>query len=179
VADNAEPADLLGLPGRLLEQVVEMLAGVGIELPALVLQGFLLVLVLLALFVALRPLRAAWPEVAAVSALTAGAIALVALGIVYGIAAQALLPGQFVGRLQAADLGGLRVALLDFRGATVSSGGSVDTASGEFVAYYRPLVHGRARTLRVVAPGCKPRDHAIARSRLDAEDAWEFSCEPS
>jgi len=179
VADKAEPTDLLGLPSQLLERAGESVAGVGIELPALVLQGFLLVLVLLALMLALRPLRAAWPAVTALPALTAAAIALVALGIVYGIGAQALLPGQFVGRVQAADLGGLRVALLDFRGETVSSGGSVDTASGEFVAYYRPLVHGRARTLRLLAPGCKARDHAIGRSRLDAEAPWECWCEPT
>jgi hypothetical protein len=64
LAADAEPTDLLGLPGKLLEQGDGVLAGVGIELPPPVLQGFLLVPVLLALYVALRPLRAAWPRVA-------------------------------------------------------------------------------------------------------------------
>lgn len=173
-----EPTELLGLPGRLLEQVVQLLAGVGIDLPALLLQGFLLVLVLVALFFGLRQLHASWPEVGALPALVAGATTLLALGIVFGIAAQALLPGQLVGRVQAVDLGGVNVALLDFRGETISSGGSVDSVSGEFVAYYQPLWHGRARQLRLQAPGCKPRDHLIAKSRLEAEETWEFSCTP-
>lgn len=176
MADNVEPTDLLGLPSRLLDQVVEILAGVGIELPSLLLQGFLLVLVLLALFVALRPLRARWPQVGALPLLGAGAIALVALGILAGIGSQLALPDRLVGRVESTTLAGVRVELLDFRGVVVSGGGSADTTSGEFVAYYQPLWHGRARTLRITAPGCKARDHAIARSRLDTESAWEFTC---
>jgi hypothetical protein len=175
--EAADPTKLIDLPSQFLDKVVEILAKVGIELPALVLQVFLLVLVLLALFVAMRPLWSDWRSAKPLPLLAAGAIGLVAVGIVFGIVSQAFIPDRLIGRVAAQNLGGMRVELLDFRGQAVSTGGAVDTNTGEFIAYYSPAWHGRARTLRISAPACKARDHAIARSRLETESTWEFRCE--
>ncbi len=177
--ESTDPLNLIDLPGQLLDKMVEVLAKVGIDLPALVLQVFLLVLVLLALFVAVRPLLPDWRSAKPLPLLAAGAIALIAIGIVFGIVSQALLPNRLIGRIAGTDLGAVRVELLDHRGETVSTGGTVDTQTGEFVAYYSPVWNGRARALRIAAAGCKPLDHAIARSRLDRgiEITWDFTCD--
>jgi hypothetical protein len=175
--ESATTTNLIDLPSQLLDKVVEILAKVGIELPALVLQLFLLVLVLLALFVAVRPLLADWRNAKPIPLLTAGAIALVAIGIVFGIVTQARMPDRLIGRVTAPELHGVRVELLDFRGEPVSTSGNVDTQTGEFIAYYSPTWFGRARTLRVSAPTCKPVDHAIPRSRLGTESTWDFPCD--
>jgi hypothetical protein len=173
-ADDA--AKLIDLPGQLLDKVVEVLAKVGIELPALVLQLFLLVLVLLALFVAVRALRPDWRQAGA-ALLGAGAIGLIAIGIGIGILMQVALPSRLAGRVNANDLAGLQVELLDFRGQSVSTGGSVDTQTGEFFTYYSPAWNGRARTLRIRAAGCTAKDQPISRGQLRTESVWEFVCE--
>ena len=171
-----EATKLIERPGQILDKVVEALAKVGIELPALVLQLFLLVLTVVVLFVALRLARA---ETAAKPFELVGAVALglVAVGIVFGIVAQALLPNRLIGRVVATDLRGVTVELLDFRGQGISTSGTVDSTSGEFIAYYSPVWYGRARTLRITATACKPRDHAMSRGRLRTESTWEFVCE--
>lgn len=175
---NAEDSTrLIDLPGRLLDKVVEVLAKVGIELPALVLQLFLLVLVLLALIVAVRALRPNYLQAGAAALLGAGAIALIAAGILIGILMQASLPSRLAGRIQARDLAGVQVELLDFRGQSISSGGSVDTRTGEFFAYYSPAWNGRARTLRINAAGCKTMEQPISPGKLRTESVWEFACE--
>jgi hypothetical protein len=171
-----EATQLIERPGQILDKVVEALAKVGIELPALVLQLFLLVLTLVVLFVALRMARA---ETGAKPLELVGAVALglIAAGIVFGIAAQALLPNRLIGRVAAKDRRGVAVELLDFRGQGVSMSGAVDSTSGEFIAYYSPVWYGRARTLRITAAACKARDHAMSRGRLRTESTWEFTCE--
>jgi hypothetical protein len=174
---TADPLKLIDLPSQMLDKVVEVLARVGIELPALVLQLFLLALVLLALFAAVRALFPDWRNAKPLPLLGAGAIALIAVGIVFGIGSQVLLPDRLIGRVSGHDLDQPRVELLDFRGQVVSMSGSVDTQTGEFIAYYSPTWNGRARTLRIAATGCKPRDHAIPRSRLGTESIWDFTCE--
>lgn len=168
---------LIDLPGQLLDKVVEILAKVGIELPALVLQLFLLVLVLLALIVAVRALKPNFFQAGAAALLGAGAIALIAAGLLIGILMQAALPGRLAGRVQAPDLAGLQVELLDYRGRSVSSGGSVDTQTGEFFAYYSPAWNGRARMLRINAAGCKTKEHPISSGHLRMESVYEFTCE--
>jgi hypothetical protein len=177
--DAADPAKLIDLPSQLLDKVVEVLAKVGIELPALVLQLFLLALVLIALFATLRPLLPDWRNAKPLPLLAAGAIFLVAVGILFGIVWQALLPDHLTGRVAGQELAQVRVDLLDFRGHAVSTGGSVDTDTGEFIAYYSPAWNGRARVLRISSPACKPRELAIERGRLAAEteSVWDFRCE--
>jgi len=177
VEEVTDPMKLIDLPSQMLDKVVEVLAKVGIELPALVLQLFLLVLVLLALAVALRGLFPDWRNAKPLPLLGAGAIALIAVGILFGIGSQLLLPDRVIGRVSAQDLNQPRVELLDFRSQVVSTSGSVDTQTGEFIAYYSPAWNGRARTLRISATGCKPRDNAISRSRLGTETTWDFACE--
>ena len=171
-----EATKLIERPGQVLDKVVEVLAKVGIDLPALVLQIFLLMLTLVVLFVAFRMARA---DTVATSLawLPAVALGLIVVGIVFGIIGQALLPNRLIGRVAAPDLNGLTVDLLDFRGQEISMNGTVDSGSGEFITYYSPLWYGRARTLRVTAPACKPRDHAMSRNRLRTESTWEFVCE--
>jgi hypothetical protein len=175
--DTTDPIKLMDLPGQFLDKIVEVLAKVGIELPALVLQLFLLVLVLVLLYVALRSVLPDWRKAKLLPLLGAGAIALVAVGIVFGIVSQLTLPDRLTGRVTGQDLTGLKVDLLDFRGGIVSTGGSVDTQTGEFIAYYSPAWNGRVRGLRISSAACKARDHAVPRSRLGTESTWEFACE--
>ena len=175
--ETTDPIKLMDVPGQFLDKIVEVLAKVGIELPALVLQLFLLVLFLVLLFVALRSVLPDWRKAKLLPMLGAGAIALVAVGIVFGIVAQLTLPNRLAGRVAGQDLSGLKVDLLDFRGEPVSSSGSVDTQTGEFIAYYSPAWNGRVRMLRISSAACKPHDHAVPRSRLGTESSWDFVCE--
>lgn len=177
--DAGDPLKWIDLPGQFLDRVVQALVKVGIELPALMLQVFLLALVLLALFVIARPLIADWRNAKLLPMLGAGAVALVALGIVFGIGSQLLLPDRVAGRVASADLTGVKVELLDFRNQPISTGGTADSQTGEFIAFYSPAWNGPARTLRISAPACKPRDQALARGRLarGSENTWEFACE--
>lgn len=169
---------LIDLPSELLDKVVGVLARVGIDLPALVLQLFLLVLVLLALFVAVRSLLPDWRAAKPLLLLQAGTIGLIAIGILFGIVSQMLLPGRLSGHVAVArHVAEVHVELLDHRGETVSSGGTVDTETGEFAAYYSPAWSGRARTLRISARDCKQHDYPIARARLAAAKTWNFPCE--
>jgi hypothetical protein len=177
--DAADPIRIIDLPSQLLDKVTEVLAKVGIDLPALVLQLFLLVLVLLALFVAVRSLLPDWRKAKPLPLLGAGAISLIAIGILFGIGSQMLLPRTLSGRVAGPALAGVRVELLDHRAEAVSAGGTVDTQTGEFIAYYSPAWSGRARTLRISSAECKQRDHAIPRGRLarGTESIWDFPCE--
>jgi hypothetical protein len=174
---TTDPIKLMDLPGQFLDKIVEVLAKVGIDLPALVLQLFLLALVLAVLTVALRSVLPGWRKAKLLPLLGAGAITLVAIGIVFGIVSQLMLPNRLAGRVAATDLTGLKVDLLDFRGEVVSTSGSVDTQTGEFIAYYSPAWNGRVRSLRISSAACKPRDHAVSRSRVQSENSWEFACE--
>lgn len=176
--ETNEPTKLIDLPSQVLDKVVEVLANVGIELPALMLQLFLLVLVLLALFIAIRSLLPDWQK-KPLPLLGAGGIALVAIGIVFGMASQALLPDRLNGRVSGQELTGVKVELLDFRHVAVSTGGTADTQTGEFTAYYSPFLNGPARALRIKSHSCKPREQAIPRGRLarGTESTWDFPCE--
>jgi hypothetical protein len=175
--DAEDPTKIIDLPGQFLDKVVEILAKVGIDLPVMVLQLFLFLLVLLALSVALRAIFPNWREATLLALFAAATLMLVEIGIVFGIVTQALLPDRLGGRVGAADLSNVRVELLDFRGTSISTGGSVDSQTGEFFAYYKPLWYGRARTLRINAAGCRPQDQPIARSQLVAAGGWDFVCE--
>ena len=174
---TADSTKLIDLPSQLLDKVVEVLAKLGIELPELVLQLFLLVLVLLALCIAVRALLPDWRNAKPLPLLGSATIVLIPIGIVFGIVSQMLLPDHLIGRVSGQDFNGVAVELLDFRGQVISMNGIVDTQTGEFITYYSPAWNGRARTLRVSAPDCKARDHAIARSRLRTESTWDFPCE--
>jgi hypothetical protein len=64
------------------------------------------------------------------------------------------MPDRLIGREAAQELRNVRGELLDFRGEPVSTSGTVDTETGEFVAYYRSGWYRRARILRISAPAC-------------------------
>jgi hypothetical protein len=175
---NAEdPTAIIDLPAQSLDKVVEILAKVGIDLPVMILQLFLLALVLLALFIAVRAVLPDWRKAALPALFAAATLVLVVVGILFGMVAQMLLPNRLAGRVGAADLTNVRVELLDFRGESISTGGSVDSQSGEFFAYYKPAWFGRARALRISAAGCRTTDQPIARGQLTTEVVWEFVCE--
>lgn len=171
---------ILEIPSQLLEKVIETLAKVGIELPALGWQLFLLALVMAVLYPAFRKLRSREPGERAIPLTETVALGLIALGIVWGVVSQTLLPRSLWGHVISINLQDVRVQLLDFRGRTISSGsGAVDTETGAFVLDDNPIVNGRARTLRIVAQGCAPRDYEIPRSHLRAgsELQWEYDCQ--
>ena len=172
-----EPTAVIDFPAQFLDKVVEILAKVGIDLPVVILQLFLLVLVLLALSVAVRALLPDWRKAAPLAMFAAATLALVAIGILFGMVAQMTLPNRLAGRVGALDLTNIRVELLDFRGESISTGGSVDSQTGEFFAYYKPAWFGRARALRISAAGCKTKDQPIAHGQLTTEIVWEFVCE--
>lgn len=173
-------SEQLDLPGQILDKVAGLLDKVGIELPALVSRLFLLALVTIVLWFALRKIWGKkWRRAKLPQTITAGALALVWLGIVYGVVWQLLAPDRLGGRVAGPALTEARVELLDFQGWSVSSGGSVDTQTGEFVAYYSPGLYGRARKLRISSPSCKAVVAPIPPGRLGrgAENTWSFPCE--
>ena len=176
--DSKAVETLLGLPGDVLDRITALLAKVGIDLAPLALQLFLLALVGALLAVAGKRLRARnksqrVPLVAVV------ALALVALGILIGLVDNATTPGRVAGTLKSDRPADVRLALLDFRDRSVSSGsGLVDTASGRFALHYSPLVDGRARKLRISAARCRAQDLELSRAQLRAgtEPHWSHEC---
>jgi hypothetical protein len=161
----------------LLDQVLTALGKVGIELPALVVQVFLLALMLTALYpVARAALRR---EKLSITALAAVALGLGVLGLAYGLVDQALLPSYVSGIVAVPRPADARVQLLDHQGRIVTSGeGRVDTQTGEFALYYRPWLDGRARA--VLISGCAKGDAKIeiprAHLRAGAESRRAYAC---
>lgn len=181
MADEAKAVDaLLQVPGDVLDRVLALLSKVGVELPPLGLQLFLLVLVAALLVPAIRTLKARrkadrtpWIAVAALS--------LVEAGILVGIVENATTPGRVHGTLQSEQLAQVTLQLLDFRDLVISTdAGRADTTTGEFALHYNPIWDGRARKLRVTAPGCAPQQVDLARSQLraEAELRWTYPCAP-
>lgn len=171
---------VLSLPQQMLDRVLDLLSKVGIDLAALAVQLFLLTLVLVSFVVAARRLRGARDSPSLASWLAVTALGLVAAGIVIGVVDQARLPDRVLGRLDGIRPG-IHVELLDFRGQRVSpDSGGVDSETGVFVLHYRPIFDGRARRLRVSAPGCEPDEKPIPRALLRAKggSSWVFECKP-
>jgi hypothetical protein len=161
----------------LLDQVLATLGKVGIELPALAVQVFLLVLMLTALYpIARAALRR---EKLSLTAPAAVALGLGVLGLAYGLLDQALLPNYVSGIVAAPRAADVRVQLLDHQGRIVTSGeGRIDTQTGEFALYYRPWLDGRARG--VLITGCGKGDVKIelprAYLRAGAESRRTYAC---
>jgi hypothetical protein len=173
-----EVESLLEWPGELLDRIVTLLEKVGVDVAPITLQLFLLAIVVGLLFVTLRR-RSARRKRERSSLIGAIALALVAAGIVIGIAENATTPGRVAGFVKSDHLAELQVALLDFRDREISRGsGRVDTATGRFALHYSPLVDGRARKLRISSPGCKLRDFDLSRSQLrsEAEITRSYPC---
>jgi len=131
------------------------------------------------LFFTFRQILPDWRNTKLISLIGNAGLVLIAMGIIFGIASQAALPDRLIGRVSGPQLTGARVDLLDLQHEVVSTGGAVDTETGEFIAYYSPAWNGRARSLRITSPSCQPQEQPIARSRLarGIESTWEFPCE--
>jgi hypothetical protein len=176
--DTKAIESLLQWPGDLLDRVVALLSRVGIDLAPLWLQLFLLVIVLALLIPVIHRVRARRRK-DRLPLVASAVLVLVAAGVVIGIAENATTPGRVGGSIAFERLAELRVALLDFRDMTISTGsGLVDSASGRFALHYYPLVDGRARKLRISAAGCRPMDVPLGRAQLRAasEGQWSFQC---
>lgn len=171
---------LLQMAGDLLDMIGLLLARVGIDLSTLVLQLFLFVIVGALAWPVYRKVRARkmadrLPLVYAV------VLGLAGLGIIIGIAENGSTPSRVGGQVKAAQLGEVRVSLLDYRDQVISvDSGMVDTATGRFALHYNPLINGRARKLRIGAAGCRGQDYALPRAQLRAasEVTWEYTCTP-
>jgi hypothetical protein len=107
------------------------------------------------------------------------AMLLVAVGVRLGLLDNLTLPRRVGGSVASDRLADVRVALLDFRDRTISSdAGVVDTTSGYFALHYNPLMNGRARKLRLIAPACTVQDIELSRAQLRAQSEmqWSFQC---
>jgi len=178
VEDTKAVDSLLQWPADLLDKIVALLGKVGIDLAPLWLQLFLLALVVALLIPAIKRLRAR-KKADRLPLVAVAALALVAFGVAIGLAENATTPNRVAGSVVSDRLADVRVALLDFRGRTVSSGsGLVDTISGRFALHYSPLVDGRARKLRISARGCREQDVELSRAQLRAatEAQWSHQC---
>jgi hypothetical protein len=178
-SNAAEP--ILAVPGQVLDQICAVLAKVGIDLAPLWLQLFLLAIVV-AMFVPTWKKLRAREKSDRVPLYAAIALGLLGVGILVGIAENATTPARVVGSVRSDHLADVRVSLVDFRDREISrDAGRVDTATGRFALHYAPLVDGRARKLRIVAPGCKPQDLDLSRAALRAESeiTWEHVCAPA
>jgi hypothetical protein len=178
VEDTTAVDSLLEWPGALLEKIVALLGGVGVDLAPLWLQLFLVALVVGLLVPATKRVRTR-KKSERLALVAVVALALTALGVLIGLVENATTPRRVAGTVISDRLAELRVTLLDFRGRTVSSGsGLVDTVSGRFALHYNPLVDGRARTLRITAPGCSAQDVDLSRAQLRAstEAQWNHRC---
>jgi hypothetical protein len=179
VADG-DPRLLVDIPSKLLDGVVDAWAKIGVEFPLLVIQLSLLMLVLLLLYTLLRRMRKDLQNAGSFSLVTAGALGLMALGILFSFFQELFfpLPRDVGGKVKAASLHEVHVQLLDFRGHSISSNELVDSDNGAFSLPYQSTLRDRPRRLRVTAPGCEPQDFSLERTQLRAGSAIEveFSC---
>lgn len=171
---------LLQMAGDLLDMVGLLLARVGIDLSTLVLQLFLLVIIGALAWPVYKRVRTR-KKADRLPLVYAVVLGLAGLGIVIGILENGTAPSRVSGQVKAAQLGDVRVSLLDYRDQVISvDSGMVDTATGRFALHYSPLINGRARKLRIGATGCQGRDHALPRAQVRAgsEITWEYICTP-
>ena len=169
---------LLQMAGDLLDMVSLLLARVGIDLSSVVLQLFLLVIIGALAWPVYKKVRAR-QKADRLPLVYAVVLGLAGLGIVIGIVENGTTPSRVSGQVKSAQLGDIRVALLDYRDQVISvDSGMVDTATGRFALHYSPLINGRARKLRIGATGCREQDHALPRAQLRAgsDVTWEYLC---
>jgi hypothetical protein len=165
-------------PGEILDVLVQLLSQIGIDLPPLVLQGFFLLLVVALLIPAWKKLRAR-KKADRLPLVFFVAMSLLGVGVILGLIDNLTMPSRVAGTLSSDRLAELRVALLDFKGRTISTdAGMVDTTSGHFALHYDPVTNGRAQTLRITLPACKTQDLALSRPQLRAQTElqWSVQC---
>ncbi|MGY6410459.1 MAG: hypothetical protein ACXIUV_05465 [Alkalilacustris sp.] len=166
--DDFDILSLLDLPSRIVAQVRDILALVGVEPPLWLVQGIALsvCLVLLAWFAALawRGSRGIGRVSSLVGAIAAGAVI---LGILWSIADRAANPptGQVRGNVGIPVPAGVEVWLLDHAGRAIAAA-LVDASSGDFVANYPHDIDEPPRAVIARAQGCADRQVTLGRRQL-------------
>lgn len=151
---------------EMLNKILGALAGVGIELPPIVVQVFLLALVLgiVALFL---PKREEWRS-KPVATLGVAAVALVAIGIFFTWVQQAgtHFPQEVVGVIiidsgdSASSYENMYVELADDKGRKLSTGTAyVDSENKTVLLYYAAQMGNLPKKVVVTAPACEPASH--------------------
>lgn len=169
----------------MLEKVLGVLQKVGIDLPILLVQIFLFIIVgLLFGWLLIKLWKAKKKPFFQVMGLVG--LGLIMAGIVFSWVEQACypLPGELTGVVEVADsatkerLADLRVMLLDYQGRKVSlEEGVVDTVDGRFVLSYPRRGDVPPRMLRLRLPGCKTQDFSLGRRELrQGRVAVHFAC---
>lgn len=177
----------INLPVKAAELLAKALNGIGLDLPLAFAQIFAFVLYAAAFVWGIKRIReegfgklAGW--------LVSVAFGLGMVGIVSGWTLNLMspLPTRVTGQVRldrdgsGMRLSNVRVALLDFRGNTISKEpGIVDSESGFFALSYEQSFGDRPRSIRTVAPGCADQVTAIGRSRLKSGASFLviYACE--
>jgi hypothetical protein len=161
-----EPTKPFEILQQLLDKILALLAGVGIELPPIVVQSFLLVLVLAVISLFL-PKPKEWRS-KPLPTLGVVAVALVACGIFFTWIQQAstTFPDELVGTIiidngtSPASYNKMYVELADGKGHKLSTGTSyVDSENKTVLIYYQPSVGNLPKKILVKAPACEPGEH--------------------
>lgn len=184
-----EPTKFFTILQDLLKKILETLAGVGIELPAIVVQVFLLVLVL-ALIYLLLPKPKEWREKPLVT-MGVVALALVAGGIFFTWIRQASIefPDQVRGSIiidagaSMSNYQNMHVELRDEKGHKMSTGTAyVDSENQSVFLYYSPEIGNLPKKILVNAPSCDPSVHEYAiefKELVSGEFTRHVNCKES
>lgn len=161
-----EPTKFFSLMQDLLDKILAILAGVGIELPAIVVQVFLLVLALAIIFLFL-PKRSEWRSKPLVT-IGVVAVGLVAGGVFFTWIRQASVqfPEELRGAIiidnntSAARYENMYVELRDDNGHKLSTGTAyVDSENQSVYLYYTPQLGNLPKKIIVNSPSCQPGVH--------------------
>lgn len=183
--ESKDAVSLIDYPRVLLEQVEAVLRSVGLDVPAVLSQAFLLIFCLV---VAILLWRHQYQQALQkmISRIAAVGTTLVALGILLSWVSEVIwpLPDSLQGHVEWSDLSpqtiaSLRVELLDVRMRSISTeGGWVDSESGLFRSAYEKSFGDRPYYLRILAAGCEPLNVPLSYSRLRAnsEVTVSYSC---
>ncbi len=168
----------LGAIAEITEKTARFLDSIGIEFSVLGLQ----IIALCAILAVLIPLvLAAWrKEGVARYVAFAGVIPLALLVILMAVHWIVLVrdpvPTFVAGRVEAADLHGLRIGLLDFRGREIPAGPSeVDSVTGRFSLDYRAAFGDYPRQFVLIRSGCQREEIPISLAKLQARQRFELT----
>jgi len=172
------------IPSKILDTVVDSLNKVGIKLPPLILQGFLLILALIALLLVIKKIvgdsRAGEKKKlkTPMLILTAAGLGLIIIGIGFTWVEQVIfpLPDEIRGRIELVDgseapaYRDLKVHILGFQDRPLGQG-LVDTRNGRFGVYWKASFGVRPQKVQIRAPGCDDYQesldyHLIRKSEL-------------
>lgn len=170
--------DDLDLPSKITEQVTLGLANVGIDVPMGLMQGFLLILSLIAFSYGINKLRKEGTQNLLGLLIVVG-FGLYSVGIGYSWVNIFLnpLPGELEGSVEISrQTSGesvesqfltMNVELLDLKGENAGlTFGAVDSRTGRFIVKYDADQFDYPRTLRISSLGCAPQTIKLKRRTL-------------